>query len=479
MQAPKILVIGDLMVDHYIWGNSSRISPEAPVPVVDVKEENNRLGGACNVANNLISLNAEVSLCGVIGRDSMGDWMINELNKQGIDIQYIFQDPTRPTTQKTRILISSQQALRVDKESRESISIALEAEILETLQNCITKYDAIILSDYDKGLLTPSLTRALITYARESNKPILCDPKGKDYSKYTHATLLTPNKKEAMDATGINIKDDQSLESALKKMQKDYSLQIALITLSEDGIGVLDSTHMHKIPTIAKEVYDVTGAGDSVIAALAYKLAQGSNIIEACEFANGAAAVVVGKVGSATATHEEINAFLNQNQINKYKNTNILQSTQKDEILSLIANLRSENKRIIFSNGCFDILHLGHIQYLQKAKKLGDVLIIGLNSDSSVAKLKGETRPINNEQDRAKILLALACIDYVIIFEDETPKDLISLIKPDILVKGADYKGKEIAGAEFAKEVRLIDFLEGRSSTNIIQKIHKLKEQSC
>ena len=170
MQAPKILVIGDLMVDHYIWGNSSRISPEAPVPVVDVKEENNRLGGACNVANNLISLNAEVSLCGVIGRDSMGDWMINELNKQEIDIQYIFQDPTRPTTQKTRILISSQQALRVDKESRESISIALEAEILETLQNCITKYDAIILSDYDKGLLTPSLTRALITYARESNK---------------------------------------------------------------------------------------------------------------------------------------------------------------------------------------------------------------------------------------------------------------------------------------------------------------------
>ncbi len=477
MQAPKILVIGDLMVDHYIWGNSSRISPEAPVPVVDVKEENNRLGGACNVANNLISLNAEVSLCGVIGRDSMGDWMINELNKQNIDIQYIFQDPLRPTTQKTRILISSQQALRVDRESRTNISIALEAEILEALQTCITKYDAIILSDYDKGLLTPSLTSTLIAYARENNKPILCDPKGKDYNKYTNATLLTPNKKEAMDATGINIKDDESLKSALKKMQEDYSLQIALITLSEDGIGILNSNQMHKIPTIAKEVYDVTGAGDSVIAALAYKLAQNSSIISACEFANAAAAVVVGKVGSATATHNEINTFLDhQNKIDKYKHMNLLKSTQKDEILNLVANLRSKNKRIIFSNGCFDILHLGHIQYLQEARKLGDVLIIGLNSDKSVRELKGETRPINNEQDRAKVLLALACIDYVIIFEDKTPKDLVSLIKPDILVKGADYKDKEIAGSEFAKEVKLIDFLEGRSSSNIIQKIHQLKE---
>lgn len=475
-KVPKILVVGDLMVDHYIWGSSSRISPEAPVPVVEVKTENNRLGGACNVANNLIALGAEVSLCGIVGRDPIGEWMVNELNKQGIDIQYILQDPSRSTTQKTRILISSQQALRVDRENTQKISERLESEILEILFPRIQDYDGVILSDYNKGLLTPSLTRALITQTRTLNKPILCDPKGTDYSKYSHATLLTPNKKEAMEATGIVIKDEESLKSALKKMKNDYALGLALITLSEDGIGVLDSHCVHKIPTIAKEVYDVTGAGDSVIAALAYKLAQNSNIIEACEFANAASAVVVGKIGSATATHQEIDAFLkSQNKVNE--ESSLLFDNQEEEITQLIKKLKSENKRIIFTNGCFDLLHMGHIQYLQKARNLGDILIVGLNSDNSVRALKGPSRPIHTQEDRARILLALSCVDYVIIFEDSTPTNLLSFVQPDMLVKGGDYEGKEIAGAQFAKEVRLIDFLEGHSSSRIIQKIQENKEK--
>lgn len=465
---PVILVIGDLMVDHYVWGESTRISPEAPVQVVDVKNENNRLGGACNVANNLIAMGARVDLCGAIGSDFMGDWLVSRLNELMIGIEHIIIDSTRPTTQKTRVILSNQQILRVDREVKQDLAIELQEKIYENIEKNIHKYDAVILSDYNKGVLTKNLAQKVIHLARSENLPILCDPKGRDYTKYKGATLLTPNKKEAQEATQIKITDTRSLELVARKMKKDCELLISLITLSEDGIGILDKNNeILIIPTIAKEVFDVTGAGDTVIAALAFCLAQGMDIYNACRFANAAAAVVVSKVGSAVASLDEILIFLNSKSL--HQNQKII------TLEALLHFLRDRKQKIIFTNGCFDILHRGHIQYLQEAKELGDLLIVGLNTDASVKRLKGEERPINSQDDRAFVLAGLESVDFVVLFDEDTPYDLIKAIKPDILVKGADYKGKEVVGSEFARQTVLIDFVEGRSTSLIVEKIKGCK----
>ncbi|PAF52645.1 D-glycero-beta-D-manno-heptose-7-phosphate kinase [Helicobacter sp. 13S00477-4] len=470
---PHILVIGDLMIDHYVWGKCERISPEAPVQIAEVKDESNRLGGACNVANNLISLGAKVSICGIIGDDDSGKWLINELDSLHIDIDNIFLLEKRPTTKKTRVIVSNQQVLRVDREDKNPIDENIIFEIMINIENKISNYDCIILSDYNKGVLNEVLTQNLIKLAKSENKPVLCDPKGSDYSKYKGATLLTPNKNEAQLATKINIIDDDSLCATLKNLKDQCDLSVPLITLSEDGIALLDTKNtLIKIPTIAKEVYDVTGAGDTVIAALGFALSSGLDIYKSCEFANAAAAVVVGKVGSATATYGEIIQYLHSRHQNDF-NDKIL---TKSSLLIILQSLN--DKKIVFTNGCFDILHRGHISYLQSSKKLGDILIVGLNSDLSVKRLKGEERPINSQEDRAFILAGLESVDFIIIFDEDTPEELIAAIKPDILVKGKDYEGKRIAGSQHAKEVLLIDFIEGKSTTNILNKIKKFKEKS-
>lgn len=470
-KSPKILVIGDLMIDHYIWGDCNRISPEAPVQVVEVKNESNRLGGACNVANNLLALGAQVYVCGVVGDDVDGKWLVGTLQDLGADISYIFVDSTRPSTKKSRVVISNQQVLRVDRESRTRVDCALLQKVRENLGTLIAQVDCVILSDYDKGLLDNAFTQEIIALARSERKFVLCDPKGNDYSKYKGATLLTPNKKEAALATGIEISDEASLLQAGKKLKEMCALEISLITLSEDGIGIFDNGTCKKIPTFAQEVYDVTGAGDTVIAALGFALSAGLDIYKASEFANSAAAVVVAKVGSASATHIEIEHYLHAYG-QDLGNGKVL---NKEQMRYMIESLRQSNPRtrIVFTNGCFDILHRGHAQYLKQARALGDILIVGLNSDSSVARLKGMSRPINTQEDRAFLLGSLECVDYVVVFGEDTPSDLIAFLTPDVLVKGADYEGKEIAGSEFVKEVRLIDFVEGKSSTNIIEKIRR------
>lgn len=468
-KTPHILVVGDLMIDHYIWGKCERVSPEAPVQIVEVKDESNRLGGACNVANNLISLGAKVSMCGVVGSDEMGSWLVGNLHSQGVDVENIFVVNDRPTTQKTRIIVSNQQVLRVDREEKNDIPDEVSHDILDFIENKISNYDCIILSDYNKGVLNESFTQALIKLARSENKFILCDPKGQDYIKYKGATLLTPNKAEAQIATKITIDNDEKLTQALANLKKQCELSISLITLSEDGIALLDKKgKLLKIPTIAKEVYDVTGAGDTVIAALGFGISGGLDIQQACEFANAAAAVVVGKVGSASVTYAEIVRYLHLG-ITQSSNDKIITQT---ELFTLLQSLK--DKKIIFSNGCFDILHKGHISYLQEAKKLGDILIVGLNSDSSIKRLKGQDRPINSEDDRAFVLAGLECVDFVVVFDEDTPEDLIALIKPDVLVKGKDYEGKSVAGASFAKELKLIDFVADKSTTGIINKIRYL-----
>ncbi|WP_120951914.1 D-glycero-beta-D-manno-heptose-7-phosphate kinase [Helicobacter sp. L8] len=463
---PHIVVVGDIIVDHYVWGVSERLSPEAPVQVVEVCEENYRLGGAGNVADNLVALGARVSVCGVVGADEAQVWLLARLAQLNIHAQGVLVDPERPTCKKSRVMISKQQVLRVDRESRHAISPALEQEILEIATALLDQADALVLSDYNKGMLSARLCQTLIALANQAHKPVLCDPKGKDYSKYSHATLITPNKREAQIATGLEINNDARLQQALEHFKQTFHITIPLITLSEQGMAFLDHGNLVKIPTIAKEVYDVSGAGDSVIAALAFCLALGFDLHQACAFANASAAVVVGKVGSAHATYAQVLEFL---QRHYYQGQKILDRATLGHILH-----GAQPKRVVFTNGCFDLLHRGHVYYLQEAKKLGDILVVGLNSDSSVRALKGPKRPIQRQEDRAFVLAGLECVDFVVIFEEKTPLELIRALKPHILVKGGDYQGKEVVGSDLVDEVVLIDTLEGRSSSRLMQKIQGL-----
>ncbi|MGX2982198.1 D-glycero-beta-D-manno-heptose-7-phosphate kinase [Helicobacter sp. 23-1045] len=452
----RILIIGDLMLDHYVWGSVERISPEAPVQILKITRENNRLGGASNVALNLIALGAKAHICGIIGDDSDGKIIMDLLDSAGIKRDLLCVKSDFQSIKKTRFIASNQQVLRVD---RESVDMSLDGAILEKIKDSLHKFSAIILSDYGKGALGVDFTKQIIALANEREIPILCDPKGDDYSKYTNATLLTPNKKEAQIATNIRIDSPESLLRALKKLKNDYNLTYSIITLSEDGMAIYDDK-MTQIPTLAKEVYDVTGAGDTVIATLAFGICHCADIYESAKLANAAAAVVVGKIGSAQANMNEIRAVMED-----------ISGCFEVDDLKLIADLKKDGKKIVFTNGCFDILHFGHISYLRKAKSFGDILVVGLNSDDSVRRLKGDLRPINDESDRAQILKELECVDFVIIFDESTPLNLIKQIRPDILVKGADYEGKEVVGSEIVPDVRLVEFVEGKSTSKIVEKI--------
>jgi D-beta-D-heptose 7-phosphate kinase/D-beta-D-heptose 1-phosphate adenosyltransferase len=465
---PRILVIGDLMIDHYLWGGCERISPEAPVQVVDISRETTVLGGAGNVINNLVALGATVCVAGVIGNDDSGEELREMLKKIGVSDEGLVVQEARKTSKKSRIVASNQQILRYDRESKESISNDSMEAVVAYAASVMDTCDVVILSDYGKGVITESLAQGIIQSAHELGKKVLVDPKGKDYTKYRGAYLLTPNKKEASEATGIAIKDESSLRAALLQLKERCDLECSMITLSEDGIAI-DDGKMRRFPTVAKEVFDVTGAGDTVIASLSFGLSCGMSIDEAAGFSNRAAAVVVGKIGSATVTLEEIEEYeasLHQSDSQTHLKTS-------KEIVEIVERLKAKNKRIVFTNGCFDILHVGHVKYLQEAKSYGDVLIVGLNTDGSVRVLKGPTRPVNNEEDRAYILGALEAVDYVVLFSDETPYDLIKSIAPDILVKGGDYEGKSVVGAEFSGELRLVQFVDGKSTTATIERINK------
>lgn len=465
---PNILVIGDLMIDHYLWGSCDRISPEAPVQVVNVKKENSVLGGAGNVINNLVSLGSSVEVISVIGDDSVANELKTLLSNIGVSFDNLVVEKGRKTSKKSRLMASNQQVLRYDSESVDEISKNSSNKILEILEKNIKNYSAIILSDYKKGVLTTTLTQEIIKLANKYKIKVLADPKGKDFSKYKGAYTLTPNKKEAMEATNIDIKDEKSLVEALKSLKQNCNLEVSLITLSEQGIAIFDD-ELFTSPTAAREVFDVTGAGDTVIASITFALSCGVDIKKALYFANLAAGVVVGKIGSATASLDEIYEY--ESQLNKSSSSSHIKTF--DEIEKLAKKLHSQGKKIVFTNGCFDILHVGHVKYLEEAKSYGDVLILGLNADSSVRKLKGESRPINTQDDRAYILASLESVDYVVIFEEETPYELIKLIKPHVLVKGGDYEGKEVVGQDIADELKLVQFVDGKSTTNTIKRINE------
>ena len=467
----NVLVIGDLMIDHYLFGETNRISPEAPVQVVDIKKEKSVLGGAGNVVNNLISLGADVTVMSVLGDDEIA----NELKQMldNISCKYVtILDENRKTTKKTRIVASNQQVVRYDNESKTDINQECEKALTIKLLECISTFDIVLVSDYGKGVITNELMSKIIFIASGSDIKVIVDPKGNDYSKYRGAYALTPNKKELEEATNIKITDDKSLQESLIKLQFLSSVKVPLTTLSEEGIAILDnSNEVLKMPTVAKEVFDVTGAGDTVLSALGYCIAQNKSITQSLEFANLAAGVVVSKIGSATASIEEIEEYkssLHKSSIQSHIKT-------FDEIKFTLKRLKEKNAKIVFTNGCFDILHRGHVSYLDTAKSFGDILILGLNSDESVKRLKGDSRPINNQEDRGYILAALESVDYVVNFDDDTPYELIKQIQPDILVKGADYENKEVVGSDIAKELKLVKFIHGKSTSSTINKIKENK----
>ena len=463
---PKILVIGDLMIDHYLWGKCERISPEAPVQIVNIDKESSVLGGAGNVINNLRALGSRVDVLSVVGDDYVANELKALLENIKVQSNMLIIEQNRKTSKKSRLIASQQQVLRYDNESIEDISSASEKEIINKLSANISNYDVVILSDYGKGVLTTKLTQEIISISNKNKVKVFVDPKGKDYSKYKGAYTLTPNKKEAIEASNILINDNESLEKAIKKLKEECELEVSLITLSESGIAIFDDNLRIK-PTVAREVYDVTGAGDTVIASIAFAIANHMKIDDAIQFANLAAGVVVGKIGSATASLDEIYEY--ESSLNKSNSSSHIKSFEEIEILA--KKLHDKGKKIIFTNGCFDILHAGHVKYLEEAKSYGDILILGLNADSSVRKLKGPTRPINNQDDRAYILASLESVDYVVIFEEETPYELIKLIKPHVLVKGGDYEGKDVVGQDIAQELRLVQFVDGKSTSKIIQRI--------
>lgn len=460
----KVLVIGDLMLDHYLWGSCNRISPEAPVPIIEVSRESTLLGGCGNVVNNLKALGCSVGVISVVGEDSVALEIEVLLNQT---TNYIIKETNRKTSKKSRIIASHQQVIRYDNETINNISEKSQSLIIDKLKSIIDEYDIVILSDYAKGVLTDNLTQQIISIAKD--KKVLIDPKGDDYSKYKGAYLITPNKSEAKKITNIDIIDNQSLGESLNILSS--IVEVPLITLSEDGIALLQDNKIITKPTVSREVYDVTGAGDTVIASIAYALLDNKNIIEAIEFANLVAGVVVGKLGSATASLDEIEEY--KSSLHKSK----IEAHIKDffQISKVVERLKKLNKKIVFTNGCFDILHRGHVSYLDTAKSYGDILILGLNSDDSIKRLKGKNRPINTQDDRAYILAGLESVDFVVPFSEDTPYNLIKLIQPDILVKGGDYHNKEVVGSDIAKEVRLVDFIDGKSTTQTIQKICKIE----
>ena len=464
----KVLVLGDVMLDRYWFGATNRISPEAPVPVVKVQDIEERAGGAANVAMNIASLGVPVALHGLIGQDDAGRALDKLLNSHNIQNHCVALD-SHPTITKLRILSRHQQLLRLDFE--EGFHHVASDSLLAKLEKEITAYGALILSDYGKGTLES--VQQMIQVARKAGVPTLIDPKGTDFERYRGATRLTPNMSEFEAVVGHCKDDDEIVEKGLKLIA-DFELTALLVTRSEKGMTLLrpNQAPFH-LPTQAKEVYDVTGAGDTVISVLATAIADGRPYEEACYLANAAAGVVVGKLGTSTVTPTEL-----ENAIHHREETGF-GILAEDELKRAVEQAKQRGEKIVMTNGCFDILHPGHVSYLENARKLGDRLIVAVNTDESVKRLKGESRPINDLNARMAVLAGLASVDWVVPFAEDTPQRLIGEILPDLLVKGGDYKPEEIAGSQEVwangGEVKVLNFENGCSTTNVIKKIQASK----
>lgn len=458
----NVLIVGDVILDKYVIGSVKRISPEAPVPVVRVTETKEVLGGAANVAHNVVSLGGHAHLVGLVGDDKEGEQLKQLLSE--FNISSNLYDALPYTISKTRLIGEHQQMVRIDSEPENfELTSPLRDEIFDDISQLISEFHCLVISDYAKGLLATDFTQNLIALANSKGIQTIVDPKGNNWSKYRKATLITPNLKELSEVSNIDLKNEDAIVvSTAKKIIKTYKLGALLVTRSENGMSHVSKDIEYHADTTNKEVYDVSGAGDTVVSMISLTASSSYSISERLLLANAAAGIVVGKVGTASVTIPEL-----LNQLSVKPQYNVI---SREEVVTIVDSAKKNRKTVVFTNGCFDILHKGHIEYLEKAKAQGDILVLGLNSDASVRRLKGESRPINNEIDRAFMLLKLGSVDYVTVFEEDTPLELIKLLKPDVLAKGADYSIDEVVGREYAKEVRLIDFVDGYSTSSIINK---------
>jgi len=466
----RVLVAGDVMLDRYWVGPTSRISPEAPVPVVRIQRDETRPGGAANVALNAAALGASARLLGVVGRDEPARLLKENLHEHSIACS-LLETRDRPTVSKLRVLSRNQQLIRLDFEESLSVADAFNRKALvQQFRTALEDADVVILSDYGKGTLAD--IAELIAAARKMKKPVLVDPKGSDYRAYAGATLLTPNLSEFETVAG-KCSDDAELVRKGEKLRAELKLDALLITRSERGMTLIESGKpaLH-LKAQAREVFDVTGAGDTVIATLGASLAAGLDFAHAVRMANLAAGIVVGKIGTATVSVAEL-----QQAIHREHEGDTGSVLTEDELQKKVSAARKQEQTVVMTNGCFDLLHVGHVKYLEAAKKLGDVLVVAVNDDASVKKLKGASRPLNKLADRMRMLASLKCVDWVVPFSEDTPARLIGKLLPDLLVKGGDYKPEEIAGHQAVTrnggQVVILDFHKGYSTTDLIKRAKK------
>ena len=468
----RIVVVGDLMLDRFLWGSVRRISPEAPVPVVRLERETQVAGGAANVARNLSGLGLEVSLVGVTGADQGRRLLLEELAQDHLETDGLLVASDRGTTTKTRIVGNRQQMLRIDDESADPVTGRDQKRLLAATSARLDGAHALLLSDYAKGVLTDELCRELIRAARVRDLPILVDPKGQHFERYSGATTITPNRAELALAAGVPTSDLDVLLSAGAAMRDELDLAFLVLTLGDQGMVLMGPEGVRQIPAVAREVFDVSGAGDTVIATFAAGLASGLGPDDTAHLANLAAGVVVGKVGTAAISSKELLAAIS--------GESALEQAAKvcdpDAAKDRVRRWQSDGERVVFTNGCFDLLHVGHVTYLEHARRYGQRLIVGLNTDASVRRLKGPGRPLIRQDERARVLAALASVDTVTLFDADTPLELVEQLRPDVLAKGADYREEQVVGATQVKSwggrVVLVPLVEDRSTTGIIERMN-------
>jgi D-beta-D-heptose 7-phosphate kinase/D-beta-D-heptose 1-phosphate adenosyltransferase len=464
---PRITVVGDIILDSYIQGRTNRISPEAPIQVLEVQAERDALGGAANVAANLKNLGARVDLCGVVGGDRLGELLLKKLEDLDIGASGVLVDKTRPTVNKTRVVAQNQQLVRIDREVRASLAPEMADRLLDVTHPLIDQSSVVVLSDYAKGVLSPITLRSII---EKSSAPVLVDPKSRDLKRYQGCRLITPNRKEAEEATGLELKGPSDLRRAAAILFEKLGVQEVVITLGADGIYYATRDEDHLVPAQSRSVYDVTGAGDTVIALLAFCIASGLGLDDAVRIANAGAGIVVGKPGVAAPDRRELIAYFS------FGSTRYVEKMVTWEQAADIAkNIQRNGERLVFTNGCFDLIHSGHMGYLRSAKGMGDYLMVGVNSDDSVRRLKGAGRPILSLEERMEILASLQMVDFVVSFSEDTPLSLIQSVTPQVLVKGEDWEEKGVVGRTWVEEqggeVVLVPLKKGVSTTGVIQRV--------
>jgi D-beta-D-heptose 7-phosphate kinase / D-beta-D-heptose 1-phosphate adenosyltransferase len=485
---PRVLVVGDVMLDRYVWGDAERISQEAPVILLHADKREERLGGASSVATLLHALGAKVGLAGVVGADADGQRLRQVLCDLGVDQEGVVTDPQRPTTVKERYIGRAQhrhpqQMIRVDYEVRTPVSAAVEADLGRALAQQLQRTDVVLISDYDKGVCTPSLLATLIAAAHGRNLRVLADPiRGRDYRKYHGCSAITPNRLEAGLATNRVVHDTAEAIVAAAQLRDQLDLEASIVTLDKEGMALVHRDGRSEVfPTRPRQVYDITGAGDMVLAVLGMALAAGADYDRAIRLANVAGGLEVEKIGVATVTREEIiHDLLHAGTAPPpAEHPGALPGLDKvwpRELLACeVARRRRLGQKVVFTNGCFDVLHAGHVQYLQEARAQGDVLVVGLNSDGSVRALKGPARPVNPVEARAQVLAGLQAVDFLSVFDESTPLELIRMLKPDVLVKGADYHTEQVVGADFVESyggrVYLARLHDNYSTTRLLQRL--------